>query len=220
MAKISQKEAVAILKLGGVGVLATDTLYGIVGSALSKKAVARIYRLRKRDPKKPFIILIASARDCARFGVKIDKQIKKISSTVWPGKVSVILPVCPRAKRLAHKQQSSGAIAQSWLTCLDKKYAYLHRGTETLAFRVPASVRVRRLLQKTGPLVAPSANSEGMPPATTVSEAKKYFGERVDFYINTGKRASAPSTLVAIESGRIVIKRQGSAKIKIAMACK
>ncbi len=195
MVKTSQKEVTAILQHGGVGVLATDTLYGIVGSALSKKAVARIYRLRKRDPKKPLIILIASVRDCARFGVKIDTQTKKILSAVWPGKVSVVL-ACPH-----------------------KKYTYLHRGMETLAFRVPASVRVRRILQKTGPLVAPSANSEGMSPATTISEAKKYFGEGVDFYINTGKRASAPSTLVAVEGGRIVIKRQGSAKIKTATAC-
>lgn len=189
MATISQKDVVAILKRGGVGVLATDTLYGIVGSALSKKAVARIYRLRKRDLKKPLIILIASMRDLAQFGVTIDRKTKKLLSAVWPGKVSVIL-LCP-----------------------SKKFAYLHRGTKTLAFRVPASVRMRRLLQKTGPLVAPSANYEGMPPATTISEAKKYFGKEVDFYSNAGKRASAPSTLVSIESGRIVIKRQGSAKI-------
>ena len=186
MGKVSQKEVAVILKRGGVGVLATDTLYGIVGCALSKKAVARIYRLRKRDPKKPLIILIASVRDCARFGVKIDTQTKKLLSAVWPGKVSVIL------------------------SCRYKKFFYLHRGTKTLAFRVPASIRVRRLLQKTGPLAAPSANIEGMPPATTVTEAKKYFGEGVDFYINSGKRASAPSTLVALESGRIVIKRQDS----------
>lgn len=189
MKNVLQKDAMAILKRGGIGVLATDTLYGVVGCALSKKAVARIYRARKRNPKKPCIILIASSRDLARFGVKTDTQKKKLLNAVWPGKVSVILP-CPH-----------------------KKYAYLHRGTNTLAFRVPASMRLRRFLQKTGPLAAPSANIEGMPPATTITEAKKYFGESVDFYINTGKRISKPSTLVAIENGRIVIKRQGSTRV-------
>lgn len=191
MANISQKDIVAIVKRGGVGVLATDTLYGIVGSALSKKAVTRIYRLRKRNLKKPLIILIASMRDCARFDVTIDRQTKKLLNAVWPGKVSVIL------------------------TCPSKKFAYLHRGTQTLAFRVPANIRMRRFLKKTGPLVAPSANIEGMPPAITISEAKRYFGKEADFYINTGKRTSAPSTLVAIEGGHIVIKRQGSAKIDL-----
>lgn len=189
MENVSQKDVAAILRRGGVGVLATDTLYGIVGSALSKKAVARIYWLRKRNVKKPLIILIASVRDLARFGVKADTQTKKLLNTVWPGKVSVIVP-CPL-----------------------KKFAYLHRGTKTLAFRMPANVRVRRLLQKTGPLVAPSANIEGMPPATTITQAKKYFGTAVDFYINTGKRISAPSTLVAIEKGEIVVKRKGAVVI-------
>lgn len=190
MKNVSQKDAAAILKRGGIGVLATDTLYGLVGRALSKKAVARIYRVRKRNPKKPCVILIASPRDLVRFGVKTDMQTKKLLNTVWPGKVSVIVP------------------------CAHKKFAYLHRSTKTLAFRVPASVRLRRLLQKTGPLAAPSANIEGMPPATTIIEAKKYFGDAIDFYINTGTHASVPSTLVAIEGGCIVIKRKGATKVK------
>ena len=186
MEKVSQKKATAILKRGGVGVLATDTLYGIVGSALSKKTVARIYRLRKRNLKKPLIILIASIGDLAQFGVRANTQTKKLLNVVWPGKVSVILP-CPR-----------------------KRFAYVHRGTQTLAFRIPKSASLKRLLQKTGPLVAPSANIEGMPPETTIKEAKKYFGTAVDFYINAGKRVSAPSTIVVIEGGHIVIKRQGA----------
>lgn len=189
MKAILEKEIISIVKGGGVGVLATDTLYGVVGSALSKKAVERIYRLRKRDPKKPLIILIGSIRDLARFGVKVDARTKKLLNEVWPGKVSVVLP------------------------CLLKKFSYLHRGTKTLAFRVPKIVSLRRLLQKTGPLAAPSANIEGMPPAITIAEAKKYFGEESDFYISAGRRASAPSTLIAIEGGRIVIKRHGAATL-------
>ncbi len=47
-----------ILKSGGIGVIPTDTIYGLVGSALNKKAVRRIYQLRQRNPKKPLIILI------------------------------------------------------------------------------------------------------------------------------------------------------------------
>ncbi|MBI5913269.1 threonylcarbamoyl-AMP synthase [Candidatus Azambacteria bacterium] len=193
MEKASQKEVIAILMRGGVGVLPTDTLYGLVGCALSQKAVARIYRLRKRDPKKPCIILISSLRDLTRFGVKADAQTKRFLNTVWPGKVSVVLP-CPL-----------------------KKFAYVHRGTKTLAFRMPKNALLQRILRKTGPLVAPSANIEGMPSATTITEAKRYFGEAADFYMNAGRRVSAPSTLVAVEHGRIVIKRHGSAKVKIDM---
>ena len=45
-----------ILKNGGIAVMPTDTIYGIVASALDSKAVERLYAVRKRNPNKPFII--------------------------------------------------------------------------------------------------------------------------------------------------------------------
>ena len=57
-----------VLARGGVGVIPTDTIYGIVGSALDKKTVERIYKLRKRNIKKPLIILIPAATALGKFG--------------------------------------------------------------------------------------------------------------------------------------------------------
>jgi L-threonylcarbamoyladenylate synthase len=70
-----------------------------------------------------------------------------------------------------------------------------------------------KLLKKTGPLVAPSANPEGSKPAKIIKEARKYFGNKIDFYVNQGKLDSLPSTLVVIKNGRIIIKRQGDVRI-------
>ena len=84
-----------IIKNNGVGVLPTDTLYGVVGSAFSKKAVARIYKLRKRNLKKPLIILIHSLADLSLFGVLPGVKDKKILRAFWPGKISVIIPCKP-----------------------------------------------------------------------------------------------------------------------------
>ena len=67
-----------MLCAGGVGVMPTDTIYGIVGSALDKKAVERIYRLRKRNVRKPMIILIGDAGDLKLFGVETDRRIRNI----------------------------------------------------------------------------------------------------------------------------------------------
>ncbi|MDP3762639.1 MAG: hypothetical protein Q8Q97_01010, partial [bacterium] len=39
-----------------------------------------------------------------------------------------------------------------------------HRGAKTLAFRLSEKASLLKLLKKTGPLVAPSANPEGFPP--------------------------------------------------------
>ena len=43
---ITPDEIAAILVDGGVGVMPTDTIYGLAGSALSKNAVERIYRIK------------------------------------------------------------------------------------------------------------------------------------------------------------------------------
>ncbi len=188
MNKKESEKFVEVLKYGGVGVMPTDTIYGLVGSAISRKAVARIYKLRRRNPKKPMIVLIGSINDIKKFGAMAGTAERKILKSVWPGKVSVILPI--NDKRLATKLQ------------------YLHRGTGALAFRLPKPFWLRRLLKKTGPLVAPSANWEGRPPAKTAREAKKYFGPRADFYLDGGKATGKPSRLVKIENGKTEILRK------------
>ncbi len=168
----------------------TDTLYGLVGSAFNENTVARIYKLRKRNLRKPMIILIGSLADLKLFNLRITRGTKKILREIWPGKVSVILP------------------------CENKKFSYLHRGTKKLAFRLPAKRFLIALLRRTGPLVAPSANLEGKPPAKSIKEAKKYFGNKVDFYLDGGKINFAPSTLIELKNRKIVLHREGDVKIK------
>jgi L-threonylcarbamoyladenylate synthase len=173
------------IKKGAVGVLPTDTLYGIVGRAESKEAVKKIYNLKDRNSPKPLIILIGSLLDLQKFGIKPDEKTRKFLDQIWPGKISVILP------------------------CQDKKFEYLHRRKKSLAFRLPASKNLIALIKKTGPLVAPSANPEGQKPAETIIEAKKYFGKKVDFYVADGRLKGAPSTIVEIKEGEISLIREG-----------
>ncbi len=195
MPSLKHDNFVKMLKSGGVGVLPTDTIYGIVGSALSQKTVVKIYRLRKRNPQKPMIILLASAGDLKKFGVATDAKTKNVLARIWPGKVSIILSIAPRQRAAL------------------KRFRYLHRGTKTLAFRMPKPVWLRKLLQKTGPLVAPSANIEGKPPALAIRAARKYFGRNVDFYVDAGRLGSKPSTLIKIEKGNVTVLRGGAIKI-------
>lgn len=173
-----------MLREGEVGVMPTDTLYGVVASALCEEAVLRVYALKKRSPAKPCIILIASLADLTQFGVSLNEKQREALSKYWPGPVSIVL------------------------ACGKDVPEYLHRGTHTLAFRLPADEKLVAFLQKSGPLIAPSANPEGFPPASTVVEAKEYFGTAVDFYIDGGTRAGKPSTLIALaENGEAAVLR-------------
>jgi len=182
-------EIIQKLKDGKVGVMPTDTIYGLVGLALNPKAVERIYKLRKRDLQKPMIILIGDVADLETFNIEIDNKTRAIFKKYWPGKVSIILP------------------------CEDQKFSYLHRGEKSLAFRLPGNRDLRGLIKKVGPLVAPSANIEGKKPAETIEEAKKYFSDKVDFYIDGGTIKTRPSTLIKIDNGQVRMLREGSVRI-------
>jgi L-threonylcarbamoyladenylate synthase len=186
------QKAEDILNKDGVVVLPTDTLYGIVARALSKKAVEKLYKIKNRIENKPFIILINSYKDLEIFGIKVDGNQAKILKKFWPGKVSVIF------------------------ICTLDKWRYVHRGVESIAFRMigPRNKNLYHLINKVGPLVAPSANKEGDNPAIEIREAKKYFGDEVSLYINGGKRKSKPSTLVKFKNDDLVVLRQGEIIIK------
>jgi L-threonylcarbamoyladenylate synthase len=187
------QEATKILKKGGVGVLPTDTIYGLVGSALSRDAVEKIYKAKNRPQDKALIILITSYKDLDVFGVEYNK---KELEKVWPGKVSVIVPCKTSAVK--------------------KEFRYLHRGTNTLAFRMigPKNRSLFNLVRKVGPIVAPSANLSYQDPAQNITQARKYFGDTVDFYVSAGTKKSKPSTLVSYKNGEFTILRQGAVVIK------
>lgn len=164
----------------------TDTIYGIVGSAFSPAAVERIYKLRKRNASKPFIVLISSVTDLDKFGVEFGSGDRKFLKKIWPGPISVILDVP------------------------SKSFLYLKRKEAGLAFRLPEPKWLRDFLAKSGPLVAPSANIEGDPPSRNLSDAKKYFDDKVDFYLFSGDLVSKPSTLISLKGGKVKVLREGA----------
>lgn len=184
------QQIIDLLKSGKIGVMPTDTIYGIVGSALNPDTVEEIYKLRKRNPDKPMIILISSLSDLKKFDINLTKAQTDFLEKIWPNPVSVVLP-CPY-----------------------EKFAYLHRGKRSLAFRMPKDEKLLNVLKKIDPLVAPSANIGSEKPAQTLDEARKYFGNKVSFYIDGGKLKAKPSTIVQLyKDGTIIVLRKGSFKL-------
>jgi L-threonylcarbamoyladenylate synthase len=185
--KNSWKKLALLLKEGVIAVMPTDTIYGICASAFKKDSVEKVYRLRKRNPKKPCIILISKFEDLKDFGVKLNKKEKEYLQKIWPAKISVILDIKDKAKI--------------------KELEYLHRGTNSLAFRLPRPKWLRKILEISGPLIAPSANWEGMKPARTINEAKKYFDNKV-VYFDKGKILGKPSRIIRLKNGEVEIIRK------------
>ncbi|MFH1170272.1 MAG: L-threonylcarbamoyladenylate synthase [Candidatus Vogelbacteria bacterium] len=87
---MNRNQAIKILKDGGVGVMPTDTIYGLVGQALNPITVARIYKLKHRPLNKPSIILIGDLADLKKFKFKPTPATLKIIKQIWPGPISII----------------------------------------------------------------------------------------------------------------------------------
>lgn len=178
---MDQEKLRAVVAAGGYAVLPTDTIYGIVCDARNEPAVEGLYRIKQRTESKPFIVLLSDTAQLELFHIPW-KRYESTLERYWPGPVSIILP------------------------CTDEQFRYLHRGTHTIAFRLPAKEELRELLRKTGPLVAPSANPEREPPAATIAEARQYFGDQVACYIDGGELRGAPSTIISIETDGTIAK--------------
>lgn len=178
-----------ILKSGGLGVIPTDTIYAIAVRASDVLAVEKMYAVRKRDEGKPCIVIISDMGYLETLGIVVTDRQKAFLNTVWPGPVSVILPI------------ESG------------DNDHLLRGGATIALRMPAFPLLRELLRRTGPLLAPSANTQGSPPASDTGEAWKYFGRSADVYADAGVLRGEPSTLIRFDGDCIVVVRQGAMSI-------
>lgn len=171
---------------GAVGVIPTDTVYGLVARASDEQAVQRLYALKHRE-NKPGTLIAASTEQCVSLGLKA-RYLKAVEE-YWPGAVSVIIPCGP-------------------------ELAYLHQGKYGLAVRIPDHPELLKLLEQTGPLLTSSANHPGEPTADTVDEARAYFGDKVDFYVDGGDLSShQSSTVIRIVDDAIEILREGAVKI-------
>lgn len=173
------------LKAGAIAVIPTDTQYGIVTSALKEESVHKIYSLRKRSPEKPMIILISNLDQLQNLGLQLTPYHMEIMQKYWPNPISIIIPVP------------------------NNTLEYLHRGKNSLAFRMPNNTWLQNLLNISGPLVAPSANWEDEKPASTIIEAKKYFGDQIETYIDNGEMNNPPSTIIRLTDSGFEIVRQG-----------
>jgi L-threonylcarbamoyladenylate synthase len=180
------QELINILQDGGVVVMPTDTIYGVLTTALNTASVERLYKIRLRSPEKPCIVLISDISDIGHFDITLNETERKILEEFS-----------------AHDKPTSII-----LDSLNPEFQYLDRGTESLSFRIPKNEHFRELLKETGPLIAPSANVEGETPAKNIEEARIYFGDQVDLYVDGGEIVGKPSKIIKLEKdGRVSIIR-------------
>ncbi len=139
-----QKLALEKLNSGLPIVFQTDTLPAI--GCLPKFSEV-IYEIKKRDIKKPLILM---GPENYKFDDFVHESalddFKNIASCYWPGALTIIIP-------------SS-----------EKRRSFSSTSNFTLGLRIPNSKMAKLLLKESGPLLTSSANLSGLPTATSAKE--------------------------------------------------
>lgn len=183
---LDDKKLVEVIRAGAVGVLPTDTVYGLVCSAADEAAAMRLYGLKTRE-QRPGTVIAASIDQLVELGIPA-RYLKPVSS-YWPNPISIRVPSSK------------------------PELYYLDYG-KNIAVRIPADDALRAFLEKTGPLLTSSANITGKPSATTIAEAKAYFDGHVDFYVDGGDLSGRqPSTVMRVVDDAVEVLREGAVKI-------
>ncbi len=182
---LSDPRLVSQLKDGKVGIMPSDTIYGLMCRAGDEQAVARLYKLKAREHK-PGTVISANIDQLIELGVKA-RYLKAVEQ-FWPNAISIEIP---------------------------HSITYLSQSTGRQAFRIiNGPAELLGVLQKTGPLLTSSANQPGQPPANTIDEARQYFGDTIDFYTNGGDLSGhKPSTLIRIIDDAVEVLRPGAVTI-------
>ena len=179
------KVVIKKIKAGKIIVFPTDTVYGIGCDPYNKKAVLRLYEIKKREKTKPFPVLGLSKTELEKIA-EFNTLEEKIAEKFWPGQVTLVLKV------------KDEKIQQS--LCLDKK----------IAVRVPDNQCVLSFLKECKFLVGTSANISGTAPFTDPNECSKNL-TGYDLLVDGGNISSqGESTIVEVQGNDIKIVRKGS----------
>ncbi|HDQ46167.1 MAG TPA: threonylcarbamoyl-AMP synthase [bacterium] len=159
---------------GGVIGYPTETVYGLGGDALNTRTIERIYRLKGRAFRNPLLVLVRD-RDMLKETVRsIPSQADVLIRAFWPGPLTLIFEKCVRIP---------GALTG---------------GSGTVAVRMSPDPFCRFVFTWFDrPLISTSANPSGAVPAQTEADLIRYFGGKIDWAVDGGKRQNTtPSTLL------------------------
>ncbi len=115
--KTAIKKAVDIIKKGGLVAFPTETVYGLAADYLNKKAIERLYDIKKRPKNKPFTIHIAGIDALSRLSCRICPFSKELIERFWPGPLTFILNSTKNSEKVGVRMPNNKVALEFILAC-------------------------------------------------------------------------------------------------------
>lgn len=182
------KQAVAIVREGGVIAYPTDTCYALGCHLGDKGALERIIRLRQLDDRHNFTLICRDLSEIATYA-KVDNTEYRLLRNHTPGPYTFIL-------------KATGEVPRR----------ILHPKRKTIGIRVPESAICQALLAELGePMLTTTLQLPGEEyPMNDPEEIRDRIGKLLDLVIDGGHGSLEPTTVVDLSEGEVELVRVGA----------
>ncbi|HOX30496.1 MAG TPA: L-threonylcarbamoyladenylate synthase [Candidatus Paceibacterota bacterium] len=179
------KQAASALASSKNVICPTDTVYGLLANATDNRAVAKVYRIKQRDPNKPLPVFLESIEAAEAIAAVSPGDQKKLRAA-WPGKTTFVLDLKPGIDIPAAEGKK-------------------------IALRVPSHEFLLDLLKMVNfPVTATSANIAGSGPYVEIADVLAEFkirNEQPDLVIDAGNLPpTKPSTIVDLTDNEKILR--------------
>jgi L-threonylcarbamoyladenylate synthase len=186
MSKQDLNKAFSALSNGELIVYPTDTIYGLGADVFNKKAVKKLFEVKKRPFNLPVSVAVSCVKDIEKIAFT-DEKTRKIVDMFLPGSITIIL-------------EKKKIIPDIVTSSMDK-----------IGIRIPDNKIALDLLSNFGPLTCTSANIHGCKTPNVISDIIMQFKpDDISVYIDDGKLEGKPSTIVDLTREKPRILRQGT----------
>lgn len=165
------KEAVNVLREGGIILYPTDTIWGLGCDATNPEAVKKIYQIKRRSDSKALVLLASSLDMVAKYVKEIpDAAIQLVEVNDSPMTLIYPCAICGKPEAPADRHFLAwNAVAEDG----------------SVGIRVPMSDFCRDLAYRLGrPVVSTSANVSGEPSPKSFRDIPQEIKDAVDYVVS------------------------------------
>lgn len=190
VSKNLQEKALEVLRLGGLVVYPTDTVYGLLVDAENQSAVSKLIAFKQRPRGKPISVFVSDFRMMDQV-VNMDEKTRQRLGSLLPGRYTIVL-------------KSKGIVC-----------AALESEQGTLGIRIPQYKPVNDLVASFArPLTATSANRSGRASVHSIAALMNQLNDTqkqmLDYVVDVGTLPpNKPSTVIDLTGDNLKILRAG-----------
>lgn len=192
------KQAAALLDDGALVAFPTETVYGIACRAAAE-TLNRLNKIKARSSQKPCTLHLSHKSQIAKYVPTIAMRAQKLIDRAWPGPLTIVFDLGEHECETQRKR-------------LDPEVFESLYTDNSIGIRCPDNTVACLLLEAArNPVLAPSANITGQPPAVRAEQVLAQFSGQIELVLDAGPcKYNQSSTVVRTTKRGLQILRPGA----------